>query len=335
MCLNYTSRRHQKEGRKVNIWCKDPEATTRYDVWKPRPDCAFPKNVNLVAHKPLLPTHPSSDIVLLHLKILFGTFPAEQGRGQVQITEGTVTVPLNLQTLSEKIRFDLHDQVAMEFMSGQEITVWWQCHMRLDTNSVSSWAGVQSAFVLTRSTLTRVLMAVVTVVLMKDLHCSLDAFWKLLRNYWALQVVVVVVGVSYDYILQFYDHQSWLSFQLQIFLQVLLSGHCVSSQVFFGESSLWSWVLSHSGDIGLELSLQLHPLHAGSPPTGHPWRFTDLNVCHKTQPFMCDHIIVPPHFDVRTLLSVGTVILTTVHFSKRNKNNPALHHKVKMSFLIS
>lgn len=226
----------------MNIWCKDPEATTRYEVWKPRPDCAFPKNVDLVARKPLLPTHPSSE-VNLHLKILFCTFPAERGRGQVEITEGTVTMPLNLQTLSEKIRFDLHDRVAVEFVSGQEITVWWQCHMQLDTNSVSSWAGVQSAFVLTRSTLRRVLMGVVTVVLMKDLHCSLDTFWKLLKNYWALQVVVVVVSVSYYYMLQFYDHQSCLSFRpadlpLSIIVRTLciFTGDCD----IFSESSLWS-----------------------------------------------------------------------------------------------
>lgn len=41
----------------------------------------------------------------------------------MEIIGGTVTVPLYLQTLSEKIWFDLHDRVAVEFVSGQEITV--------------------------------------------------------------------------------------------------------------------------------------------------------------------------------------------------------------------
>lgn len=42
-------------------------------------------------------------------------------------------------------------------------------------------------------------------------------------------------------------------------------------------------------DIGLDLSLPV-----GSPPAGPLWRFRDLNVHHKTRPFMCDHTIVPP-----------------------------------------
>lgn len=97
--------------------------------------------------------------------------PSRRREG-VEITGGTVTVPLYLQTLSEKIRFDLHDRVAVEFVSGQEITVWWQCHMWLDTN----WLSARR-----RSTVWPLCSggrhpggfeAAVTSVWMKELHCS-------------------------------------------------------------------------------------------------------------------------------------------------------------------
>lgn len=61
--------------------------------------------------------HPNSDE--LHFCSIFLCVPP----GGAQITAGTVTVPLCLQTLLEKIRFDLHDRVTVEFVSGQEITV--------------------------------------------------------------------------------------------------------------------------------------------------------------------------------------------------------------------
>lgn len=105
--------------------CKNPRTTTYHDVCTPRPECAIPKNVDLLilTRKPLLKlllhTHPNSDELHLHLKFSF--VPSQHGG--VEITKGTVTLPLNLQTLSEKIRFDLHDQVTVEFVSGQEITV--------------------------------------------------------------------------------------------------------------------------------------------------------------------------------------------------------------------
>lgn len=58
-------------------------------------------------------------------------------------------------------------------------------------------------------------------------------------------------------------------------------------------------VISQLDDIGLALSLQRASV-CWIPTSQWEssrllWRFTNLNVCHKTQPFMCDHTIVPPY----------------------------------------
>lgn len=108
-----------------------------------RPEGAIPNSgfLNLWLH-----VYLNSDQLDPRLKFRFG--PSHQikklGGCEVKITKGTVTVPLNLQNLSQKMWFDLHDRVSVEFVSGQEITVWWQCHMWLDTKWLSATAGLCS-----------------------------------------------------------------------------------------------------------------------------------------------------------------------------------------------
>lgn len=87
--------------------------------------------------------------------------------------------------------------------------------------------------------------------------------------------------------------------------------------VCFSKVSLYLWgqVWSQSVDIGLDLSLQW-PQPVGSPLVGHLWRLRNLNVCHKTQPFMCDQTIVPSHTKsslccVWLLLSVDVAMSNT------------------------
>ncbi len=271
--LTETRRRQTEEEavKKVESWLfhvSHPNTPTNGDVCSPCP-CPDPLTCKALL-KLLLHTHPNSDELHLHLKFSFVPFPAEGGEagGSWNHRGDRDSAFVSSEPLSENllwppwpsgcgvcVRAGNHCMMTMPYVIRHKLTL-----------CLSSSTGCLCA---QRSTARRLFEAAVTSVLMKDLHCSPDTFWKLLRNDLALSLR----SFSYENMLQ-------LSQKQQHFQPAdLLIHHVCCTDVIFAHRWLLHvsmWVFAKFDPCLLTLVLTC--LCSGAPACWIPTGWTSMEI---------------------------------------------------------